>query len=64
MHKDVKVGFEFDAKDHESRVRGKIRTDEPFEDKNNSMNEIQSLHANDRIKAFQEKFTMRSNGKE
>ena len=64
MHEDAKAGFRFDVEDHESQVREKIRMDDPFEEKNNNMNEIQSLHANDRIKAFHEKFTIRSNGKE
>ena len=64
MHKDAKVGFRFDAENHESWVRGKIWTDDPFEDKNNRMNETQSLHAIDRIKSFHEKFNIRWNGKE
>ena len=39
MHEDAKVGFRFDAEDHEIRVRRKIRTDDPFKNKNNNMNE-------------------------
>ena len=64
IHEDAKVGFRFDAKNYESRIRRKFWTDDPFENKNNSMNETQALHANDCIKAFHEKFTTKSNGKE